>query len=44
MSKEDGKGKRIISRKVVKGGTIVRREGRRGWRPVTWQVGKGGGV
>ena len=44
MSKEEGKGKRIVSWKVVKGGKIVRQQDRRGWRPVTWQVGKGGGV
>ena len=44
MSKEDGKGQRIVSWKVVKGGKIVRRQDRRGWRPVTWQIGKGGGV
>ena len=40
MCWEGGKGGRAVSRKGGKGGTIIRQQDWRGWRVVTWKIGK----
>ena len=41
MSREGGKRERVVCWEGGKCGGIVRRQGWRGWRALTWQVRKG---
>ena len=42
MSREGGKGGRVVNWEGRKAGSILRRQGWRGWSAVMWQVRKGG--